>query len=123
MTATERREEIMRIMVARRQENMTNLAAELGVTTRTIRTDIETLTCQYPLTTVRGNGGGVLLDPSYHPYKNTLSRKQTEVLISLLGRATDEERLVVEDLLREHSNYALDLNNNLTRPREPNEER
>ena len=109
MTATERREEIMRIMVARRQENMTNLAAELGVTTRTIRTDIEILTCQYPLTTVRGNGGGVLLDPSYHPYKNTLSRKQTEVLISLLGRATDEERLVVEDLLREHSSYALDL--------------
>lgn len=35
MTATERREEIMKIMVARIQENMTNLARELGVTTRT----------------------------------------------------------------------------------------
>lgn len=109
MTATERREEIMKIMVARRQENMTNLAHELGVTTRTLRTDIEILTTHYPLDTVRGNGGGVRLDPSYHPYKNTLSRKQTEVLMNLLGRATEDEQEVIEQLLREHSHYALDL--------------
>lgn len=32
MSANERRAEIMRIMVARRQENMQVLAAELGVT-------------------------------------------------------------------------------------------
>ena len=37
MSANERRAEIMRIMVARRQENMQVLAAELGVTDRTIR--------------------------------------------------------------------------------------
>lgn len=110
MTATERREEIMKIMIARRQENMTNLARELGVSTRTLRTDIEILTTQYPLETVRGNGGGVHLDKSYHPYKNTLSRQQTEVLQNLLGRATDEERIVLEQLIREHSNYAFDLN-------------
>lgn len=110
MTATERREEIMKIMIARRQENMTNLARELGVSTRTLRTDIEILTTQYPLETVRGNGGGVRLDKSFHPYKNTLSRQQTEVLQNLLGRATDEERIVLEQLIREHSNYAFDLN-------------
>lgn len=46
MTATERWEEIMKIMVARGQENMTNLARELDVTTQTIRTDIEILTTQ-----------------------------------------------------------------------------
>ena len=40
MSANERRAEIMRIMVARRQENMQVLAAELGVTDRTIRNDI-----------------------------------------------------------------------------------
>lgn len=110
MTATERREEIMKIMVARRQENMTNLAHELGVTTRTLRTDIEILTTQYPLETVRGNGGGVRLDKSFHPYKNTLSRKQTEVLLNLMSRASEEERIVLEQLVREHSNYALDCN-------------
>lgn len=109
MTATERREEIMRIMVARREENMQVLAHELDVTDRTIRNDILVLSTQYPLDTVRGNGGGVRLDPSYHPYKNTLSRKQTEVLMNLLGRATEDEQEVIEQLLREHSHYALDL--------------
>ena len=49
----------MRIMVARRQENMQVLAAELGVTDRTIRNDILVLTAEYPLETSRGNGGGV----------------------------------------------------------------
>lgn len=44
MSANERRAEIMRIMVARRQENMQVLAAELGVTDRTIRNDILVLT-------------------------------------------------------------------------------
>ena len=40
MSANERRAEIMRIMVARRQENMQVLASELGVSDRTIRNDI-----------------------------------------------------------------------------------
>ncbi len=53
MSANERRAEIMRIMVARRQENMQVLAAELGVTDRTIRNDILVLTAEYPLETSR----------------------------------------------------------------------
>ena len=53
MTANERRAEIMRIMTARRQESMGRLALELGVTRRTIRSDITTLTVDYPLETQR----------------------------------------------------------------------
>ena len=108
MTATERREEIMKIMVARREENMQVLANELGVTDRTIRNDILVLTADHPLETVRGNGGGVRLADWYHPYKNTLSREQTEVLVNLLGRATEEEQEVLKQFLREHSRYAPD---------------
>ena len=59
MTANERRAEIMRIMTARRQESMGRLALELGVTRRTIRSDITALTVDYPLETQRGNGGCV----------------------------------------------------------------
>lgn len=54
MSANERRAEIMRIMVARRQENMQVLASELGVSDRTIRNDIVALTAEYPLETYRG---------------------------------------------------------------------
>ena len=46
VSANERRAEIMRIMVARRQENMQVLASELGVSDRTIRNDIVALTAE-----------------------------------------------------------------------------
>ena len=49
MTANERRAEIMRIMTARRQESMGRLALELGVTRRTIRSDITALTVDHLL--------------------------------------------------------------------------
>ena len=79
MSANERRAEIMRIMVARRQENMQVLAAELGVTDRTIRNDILVLTAEYPLETTRGNGGGVRIADWYHPHKNIFSHFKNEI--------------------------------------------
>jgi predicted DNA-binding transcriptional regulator YafY len=66
----------MRILEARRHETMTRLATELGVTDRTIRTDITVLTCDYPLETVRGNGGGVHVADWYRPHRNILSHEQ-----------------------------------------------
>ena len=55
MTTNERRAEIMRILVSRRHETMGQLASELLVTDRTIRSDITALAVDYPLETVRGN--------------------------------------------------------------------
>ncbi|MDD6571843.1 MAG: HTH domain-containing protein, partial [Thermoflexaceae bacterium] len=89
MSANERRAEIMRIMVARRQESMQVLASELGVSDRTIRTDILALTAEYPLETVRGNGGGVRIADWYHPHKNILSKEQISVLEQMLLVADD----------------------------------
>ena len=76
MTANERRAEIMRIMTARRQESMGRLALELGVTRRTIRSNITTLTVDYPLETQRGNGGCVKVADWYHPHRSI--RKYTD---------------------------------------------
>ena len=101
MSANERRAEIMRIMVARRQENMQVLAAELGVTDRTIRNDILILTAEYPLETTRGNGGGVRID-WYHPHKNILSKDQMTVLEQLMDKADDEQKKVIDQMLREY---------------------
>ena len=86
MSANERRAEIIRIMVARRQESMQVLASELGVTDRTIRADILALTAEYPLETVRGNGGGVRIADWYHPHKNILSKEQISVWNSCFHR-------------------------------------
>lgn len=103
MTATERREEIIRIIVARRFEKMSVLAAELGVTTRTIRSDILKLTAEYPLETTRGNGGGVSVPDSYHPHKNVLSMEQSAVLEQLMENADEHQHEVIRQMLAEYS--------------------
>ena len=48
MNQAERREAIKQILNARRSEKIENLAAELNVSVRTIKYDIEALACSYP---------------------------------------------------------------------------
>ena len=107
MTANERRAEIMRILVGRRHETMRQLAAELGVTDRTVRSDITILTADYPLETNRGNGGGVEVAEWYHPHKNILSREQEVVLTQMLDKADEPQRKVLESMLAEFGSPAL----------------
>lgn len=102
MSANERRAEIIRILVARRQENMQVLAAELGVTDRTIRNDILALTVDYPLETSRGNGGGVRIADWYHPHKNILTKEQICVLQQLMDKADENQQSVLNQMLREY---------------------
>ena len=49
MDAVERRQQILELLCQRRKDTMQNLAAELGVSERTIRRDVEILTRSYPL--------------------------------------------------------------------------
>ena len=100
MTANERRAEIMRILASRRHETMSRLASELGVTDRTIRTDITVLTVDYPLDTIRGNGGHVKVADWYHPHKRILSREQQTVLIQILDKADELQQKVLREMLR-----------------------
>ena len=104
MTANERRAEIMRILVARRRETMARLARELGVTDRTIRTDITILTADYPLDTVRGNGGCVKVADWYHPYNRILSQEQQNVLIQMLDKADEPQQKVLREMLAAFGN-------------------
>ena len=102
MTANERRAEIMRIMTARRQESMGRLALELGVTRRTIRSDITALTVDYPLETRQGNGGCVYLPDWYHPHRNILSNEQKQTLSQLMESANERQREVLAQMLVEY---------------------
>ena len=86
MMLNERRAEIMRILTARRRETMGCLANELNVTSRTIRTDITALMVDYPLETLRGNGGCVRVADWYHPHRNLLSEEQQRTLSHRLER-------------------------------------
>lgn len=72
MSVHERRAEIIKILEGRRKESVSNLAFALGVSIRTIKYDIEALTADYPIETVRGNGGCVKVADWYHPHRNIL---------------------------------------------------
>jgi len=105
VSAEERRQEIMRILEARRQEKVANLAAEFDVSIRTIKYDIEALTTKYPVETVRGNGGCVRLAEGYRPHKNILSHEQQSVLIDLLEKADESQQKVLKEMLAAFGSY------------------
>ena len=102
MTANERREEIIRLLIGRRFESASNLAREFSVTTRTIRTDIVVLTLSYPLDTVMGRHGGVKLADWYHPHSNILSTEQQDVLFQLIRIANQTQKKILYQILFEY---------------------
>ena len=78
---------------------MDNLAAEFGVSEKTIRRDVEELMCSYAVETVRGRyGGGVKLSDWYHPTRSTLSPKQTALLKKLAPSLQGEDLTVMNSI-------------------------
>jgi myo-inositol catabolism protein IolC len=78
---------------------MKRLASEVHVTDRTIRTDITILTADYPLETVRGNGGCVKLAEWYHPHKNILSQEQQDLLVKLLDTVDKPQQKILREMI------------------------
>lgn len=100
MDAVERRQQILELLCQRRKDTMQNLAAELGVSERTIRRDVEILTRSYPLETVCGRyGGGVRVADWYHLDRQRMSPKQTAVLRRLAADLRGEDLEVMEQIL------------------------
>jgi predicted DNA-binding transcriptional regulator YafY len=108
VTKNERENEILRILLARRQETMPNLARELGVSVRTICSDIKNLTVGHHLYTVQGKGGCVKVEDGYQPHKHIFSREQETVLTEILGE-TDEsrQRKVLMEMLAAYGSPAI----------------
>ena len=78
------------------------LAAEMGVCRRTICTDIEILTADYPLETSRGNGGCVRVAQWYHPHRNIFSGEQQRVLAEIMQTASEQQAKVLREMLLEY---------------------
>ena len=100
MDAVERRQQILELLCQRRKNTMQNLAAELGVSERTIRRDVEILTRSYPLETVCGRyGGGVRVAEWYHLDRQRMSPRQTALLRRLAADLRGEDLEVMEQIL------------------------
>lgn len=84
MSAVVRRMGIWNTLCCRRQVKMKELAEKYGVTTRTIRYDIDCISLTHPIETVRGRFDGcVKLADWYVPNKSLLTESQIDFLVNL----------------------------------------
>lgn len=101
MTATERREAILDVLSQRKHDQIKNLAEEFGVSERTIRTDIQILSCSYPIETVRGRyGGGVKVMDGYRLDRKTLSSEQVELLKRLATNLEGQDLATINSIIK-----------------------
>lgn len=111
METAERRHEILKILCRRRYEKMENLAAELGVSARTVQRDVESLSLSYPLYTKTGRyEGGVYLLDTYSMDRMYMNEREINVLkkaVDFLANQTEiltqEDKQVLYSVISEYS--------------------
>lgn len=102
MSANDRRIEIMEVLCLRRQETMSNLALEFGVSIGTIRNDIDRLSLSYRLETLRGRyGGGVRVMDGFYMNRKYLKPKQKDLLERLRTNLSGNDRTIMTTILKD----------------------
>ncbi len=96
---SERRLELLEYLCERRRDTVAHLAAELGVSERTMRNDIPLLSCSYPVYTKQGNNGGVFVMGHFQPGMRCLTPRQAELLKTLSVGLDGEERKIMQSIL------------------------
>ena len=105
MSGNSRRNEIIRILRSKNQTTMLYLADALGVSISTIKRDILLLTVDegYPIDTVQGNRGGVLLRDYTHSHKHILSQEEIKVLTLLMQTVDTYTAEVLKGILKAYA--------------------
>ena len=111
MGTAERRSAIIKALCRRRHETVQNLAAEFGVSERTIRRDIEILSETAPIYTQSGrHAGGVYVVDGYSVDRMYMTDAETGVLCKLYDSAQAVlSKQETELLHRIITNYRLPL--------------
>ena len=92
MSADKRGAAIMKILIAKRQVTICEIAQELCVSDRTISSDIATLTAIFPIETARGNGGGVRLSDSYKVNRNGFTPEDIVTISEIVPLVKNKEQ-------------------------------
>lgn len=100
MSASERRMELLDVLVERRHDNINNLAFEFGVSTATIMRDIQTLSLSYPIYTTQGNGGGVHVVDGYRGGRKYLTETESDLLEKLASKLTGTDFETMQSILK-----------------------
>ena len=112
METIERRTAMLKLLCRRRHETVKNLAAEFGVSERTVRPDVETLSLSEPIYTQPGRyGGGVYVTDNFSMDRMYFQSAEASVLQKLLlcvenGRKCDlstDETAVLKRLIADYT--------------------
>lgn len=116
MGTAERRNAIMKVLCRRRHETIGNLAAEFGVSARTIRRDIEVLSFTEPIYTQTGRYcGGVYVVDSYSIDRMYMTEDETSVLHKIYDYTEKQQGFLSTSELKTLKNIIL----NYTKPSNP----
>lgn len=99
-SALDRRTAILEILSDRRRETYSNLAFELGVSTKTIERDITILSVSAPIFTSKGNGGGVYVADGYRYGNRFLNDTQLALLEKLSINLNEEDTKTMNSILK-----------------------
>lgn len=99
MQPNERRRCIMDRLSFRRQDTIKHLAVEFGVSWNTIFRDLQILSEDYPIITIRGKKGGVSLPAGYYISRKYLTKQQAEAIRRNLSLVDDNDRKIFESIL------------------------
>ena len=95
MAIAERREALLRILCRRRHETVANLAAEFGVSARTIRRDIVTLSLDLPIYTQAGRyGGGIYVTEDFRLDRRYFTQEELSLLEKIIAFAKQKKSYI-----------------------------
>lgn len=100
MTADERRGAILDIICARRYETIDNLAFELEVSRRAIQRDVLHLSLRFPIYTMQGKGGGILISDDFRWSAKYLSSEQLALLNKLGSKLKGKDAETMASIIK-----------------------
>ena len=109
MNTTDRRMEIINILIVRRRTTANELAEEFGVTTRTIRNDIQALSPNFPIYTQQGGAGGIFMGDDYKPYINTLSSDELNTLCEIYRQTEGIHKKILLQIIYKYGPDKLEM--------------
>ena len=104
MEPQERRMAIWRSLCCHRSMTVARLAAEHGVSVRTIYYDVQRLSLAYPIETVRGRYTACIKIPDwYKPNPNVYTPAQLEFLLKLKANMTGNDLALMNSIIERFS--------------------
>jgi len=102
-STAERRMSLLETLCRRRHDSLENLAHEFRVSVRTIRYDIQVLSCSYPIYTATGKDGGVFIEKWFKYGMVYMTTEQVGLLKRLQKDLSEQDFKIMQSILNTYS--------------------